>query len=52
MLMKENENEPAWELEIGFYPGCLIGARSYDMEEATIHVFYLPFVDIALIFYK
>ena len=52
MLMKENENEPAWELEIGFYPGFLIGARSYDMEEATIHVFYLPFVDIALIFYK
>ena len=27
--MKENENESAWALEIGFYPGVLLGFRSY-----------------------
>tara|TARA_R110000796_G_scaffold3461_1_gene13495 strand:- start:221 stop:373 length:153 start_codon:yes stop_codon:yes gene_type:complete len=50
--MKENENESAWALEIGFYPGILIGARSYDMGDFKIHVLYLPFVDLALTFYK
>ena len=41
------ENEKGWSIEIGFYPGVLFGVRSYDMEDVKIHVFYLPFVDIA-----
>jgi len=52
MHMKENDNEPAWSIEIGFYPGCLIGVRSYKDNEKNIHVLYLPLVDIALSIYK
>ena len=29
MYMKENENETAWVIELGFYPGVLLGFRSY-----------------------
>ncbi len=52
MHMKENENESAWVLELGFYPGVLLGFRSYQEEDVAIHVLYLPFVDIALTVYK
>jgi len=45
--MKEDENKPAWALELGFYPGILFGFRSYPYEDATIHVLYVPFIDIA-----
>lgn len=37
-----------WTLTIGLYPGILIGFRSYNEEDHSIHVLYLPFVDIAL----
>ena len=37
-----------WTLTIGIYPGILIGFRSYNEEDYSIHVLYLPFVDIAL----
>jgi len=37
-----------WTLTIGLYPGILIGFRSYNEEDYSIHVLYLPFVDIAL----
>jgi len=37
-----------WTLTIGLYPGMLIGFRSYNEEDYSIHVLYLPFVDIAL----
>jgi|TARA_R100001463_G_scaffold70766_2_gene124423 hypothetical protein len=50
--MKENENESAWSLEIGFYTGILIGFRSYKDIDRDIHVLYLPFIDLALTVYK
>ena len=37
-----------WTLTIGLYPGILIGFRSYNEEDYSTHVFYLPFVDFAL----
>ena len=43
MQNQEQENEPkGWSIELGFYPGVLFGARSYDMEDHRIHVIYLP----------
>ena len=30
----------------------LLGARTYDEEQQVTHVFYLPFIDIALEIYK
>ena len=50
--MKEDKNKSAWSLEVGFYPGFLLGIRSYDMEDATIHVLYLPLIDLAVTVYK
>jgi|TARA_R100001377_G_scaffold44386_1_gene25288 hypothetical protein len=41
-----------WSLELGLYPGVLIGFRTYEAEDLTTHVLYLPFVDIALILEK
>ena len=35
-----------WELSFGFYPGILIGFRSYEEENKTNHVLYVPFVDV------
>jgi len=46
--MKENENETAWIIEFGFYPGILLGFRSYVEEDFSIHVLYIPFFDISL----
>ena len=37
-----------WSMSLGFYPGILIGGRTYEGETHTQHVFYLPFVDIAI----
>ena len=37
-----------WELEIGFYPGILLGIRSYPEPKFTEHVFYLPLVELVL----
>jgi len=42
----------SWEINIGFYWGVLFGIRSYDLEDVTSHVLYLPFVNIALIIDK
>ena len=42
----------SWSLELGFYPGLLIGFRSYEDEEKDIHVLYIPFIDLALFVYK
>lgn len=41
-----------WELTIGLYPGILIGFRSYNEDDCSIHVLYLPFVDVQLILYR
>ncbi len=43
-----SENNKGWAITLGFYPGFLIGARSYHAEDMTSHVLYLPFFDIAL----
>ena len=37
-----------WELSIGFYPGIIVGCRSYEQDDRNNHVLYLPFVDICL----
>jgi len=49
MDKKEKRN---WSLSVGFYPGILLGARSYDEDRQLTHVLYLPFVDIALEVYR
>lgn len=43
------EEEKAWEISVGFYPGILLGIRTYKTEEVTTHVFYVPFIDIAVV---
>jgi len=37
-----------WELSFGFYPGILMGFRTYTEVNKVNHVLYLPFVDICL----
>jgi hypothetical protein len=37
-----------WEISMGFYPGILLGVRSYPSDRSILHVVYLPFIDIAL----
>ena len=39
-------------LSFGFYPGILLGIRSYNEDKQDTHVLYLPFIDIALEIYK
>tara|TARA_R110002020_G_scaffold256165_3_gene469789 strand:+ start:4323 stop:4463 length:141 start_codon:yes stop_codon:yes gene_type:complete len=41
-----------WSLTIGLYPGVLIGIRSYQEQNFTEHVLYLPFIDICLTVYE
>jgi hypothetical protein len=41
-----------WELSIGFYPGILIGFRTYEQDDRNNHVLYLPFVDACLTILK
>ena len=44
--MKKNKSN--WELSFGFYPGILMGFRSYEEKKKTNHVVYLPFMDACL----
>ena len=48
----EDKEDKGWALQLGFYSGILIGMRTYEMVDATCHVFYLPFIDLALIIDK
>jgi hypothetical protein len=50
--MKEDESKPAWEIEVGLYPGVCLGIRSYPSKTFTTHVLYIPFFDVALTIYK
>lgn len=43
-----DEEEKYWELSVGFYPGILLGARTYEEKDYKTHVLYLPFVCIIL----
>jgi hypothetical protein len=49
MGKKEKKN---WSLSVGFYPGILIGMRTYVEDKQDSYVLYLPFVDIALEVFK
>lgn len=45
-----------WDLSVGFYPGILIGMRTYhglnqEGEYRTSHVFYLPLIDLCIDIY-
>tara|TARA_R110000803_G_scaffold34220_1_gene74807 strand:- start:1159 stop:1302 length:144 start_codon:yes stop_codon:yes gene_type:complete len=42
------EESGVWSIEIGLYPGILIGFRTYADEEKSTHVIYVPFIDIAI----
>jgi len=44
----EDKADKGWAVSIGFYPGILFGARSYVEQKFTTHVFYLPFIDLAI----
>jgi hypothetical protein len=48
----EQKNNVSWSLELGLYPGILLGIRTYEEPTQTAYVFYLPFVDFALTVYK
>ena len=41
-----------WEFSMGFYPGILLGFRSYIERNKQNHVMYLPFVDFCLTIFK
>ena len=43
---ENNENEEKqtlWSIELGFYPGILMGFRTYQSEDTNTHVIYFPF---------
>ena len=39
-----------WEISLGFYPGVLLGFRSYPDSGNGLenHVIYIPFIDVCL----
>ena len=41
-----------WSLELGLYPGVLLGVRTYENEVSTEHVLYFPFVEFILTVYN
>ena len=41
-----------WELSFGFYPGICVGFRSYEEENKTNHVLYIPFIDACYTLHK
>jgi hypothetical protein len=48
----EKKSIKKWSISLGVYPGVLIGVRSYRYSDMSIHVLYLPFVDIAIELFK
>ena len=41
-----------WEFSVVFYPGILLGMRTYKENKRNNHVLYLPIVDFCLTMYK
>ena len=41
-----------WEMSFGFYPGVLLGFRSYQERTKTNHVLYIPFIDACFTIYN
>lgn len=37
-----------YTLSIGLYPGILFGSRSYEFEDSTMYVLYIPFIQLML----
>ena len=52
ILFKRKNRMTAWELSLGFYPGFVIGMRSYDNPTTWEHVLYVPFVELCLTVFK
>ena len=52
MQEKGNNLSGQWAVSLGFYPGVLIGMRTYRNDDITSHVFYVPFFDIAIQIHK
>ena len=48
----DKQEKKNWTLSVGFYPGILIGMRTYEEKKQDSYVLYLPFVDIALEVFK
>jgi hypothetical protein len=48
----EDNDDTAYEIEIGLYPGILFGIRTYVEKDYKTHVVYLPFIDLAITVYK
>ncbi len=48
----ESEQNKQWSISLGFYPGILLGMRSYNEETQNTHVLYIPFIDLAIEIYK
>ena len=46
------KNKLKWEFSAGFYPGLLMGMRSYKYTKKNDHVIYLPLVDFCFTIYK
>ena len=42
----------AWELSLGFYPGFVVGMRSYVNNDTWEHVLYIPFIELCLTVFK
>lgn len=51
-MSEENDLSGQWAVSLGFYPGVLIGMRTYRNESITSHVFYIPFFDLAIQIFK
>jgi hypothetical protein len=41
-----------WSLEVGLYPGILLGIRTYENIDNSEHVLYFPLVEFILTIYK
>jgi len=48
----ESKQNKSWSISLGFYPGILLGIRSYHEEQQTTHVLYIPFIDLAIEIYN
>ena len=41
-----------WRLSFGFYPGLLVGFRTYNEVDKNNHVLYIPLMDVCLTTYN
>lgn len=48
----QDKEDKSWTIQLGVYPGVVFGFRTYNNEDSTIHVLYMPFFDVAVIIDK